>query len=111
MGHITKRVLQLQDEERRRFARDLHDSIGQLLAIMSMNLAAFEREKLSVDGIRLLMDSKQILEQLSREVRTISHVLHPPMLDEAGLGAALRIYAEGFSKRSKIIAHVQVPEG
>ena len=110
LRHITTRLLQLQDEERRRFARDLHDSIGQLLAIMSMNLAAFEREKLSVDGIRLLMDSKQIIEQLSREVRTISHLLHPPMLDEAGLGAALRIYAEGFSKRSKIIAHVQVPE-
>jgi signal transduction histidine kinase len=75
-----------------------------------MNLAAFEREKLSADGSRLLTDSKQIIEQLSREVRTISHLLHPPMLDEAGLGAALRIYAEVFSKRSKIVVDVQVPQ-
>jgi signal transduction histidine kinase len=109
LRHVTTRLLQLQDEERRRFARDLHDSIGQLLAVISMNLAAFEKEKLSADGSRLLTDSQQLIEQLSREVRTISHLLHPPMLDEAGLGPALRIYAEGFSKRSKIKVDVQVP--
>ena len=110
LRHVTTRLLTLQDEERRRFARDLHDSVGQLLAVMSMNLAAFEREKLSADGVRLLTDSTQIIEQLSREVRTISHLLHPTMLDEAGLGAALRIYAEGFSRRSKIMVDVQVPQ-
>jgi signal transduction histidine kinase len=110
LGLITTRMLQLQDAERRRFARDLHDSIGQLLAIISMNLAAFEKEKLSANGSRLLTDNKQLVEQLSREVRTISHLLHPPMLDEAGLGVALRIYAEGFSKRSNIMVDVQVPE-
>jgi signal transduction histidine kinase len=109
LRHVTTRLLQLQDEERRRFARDLHDSIGQLLAVISMNLAAFEKENLSADGSRLLTDSQQLIEQLSREVRTISHLLHPPMLDEAGLGPALRIYAEGFSKRSKIKVDVQVP--
>jgi signal transduction histidine kinase len=75
-----------------------------------MNIAAFERkEKLTMDGTRLLKDSKQLIEQLSGDVRTISHLLHPPMLDEAGLGAALRIYVDGFSKRSGIEADVLVP--
>ncbi|HEY4817211.1 MAG TPA: histidine kinase, partial [Candidatus Acidoferrum sp.] len=110
LRQLTASVLNVQDEERRRFARDLHDSVGQVLAVIGMNLAAFgKREKLTTDGIRLLTDSKQLIEQLSGEVRTISHLLHPPMLDEAGLGAALRIYVEGFSKRSGIAADVLVP--
>lgn len=110
LRQLTTSVLQLQDLERRRFARDLHDSVGQMLAVIGMNLAGFEkREKLTAEGARLLADSKQLIEQLSGEVRTISHLLHPPMLDEAGLGAALRIYVEGFSKRSGISAEVLVP--
>ena len=111
LRHLTTSVLQLQDVERRRFARELHDSVGQMLAVISMNLAGFERrEKLTSDGVGLLTDSRQLVEQLSAEVRTISHLLHPPMLDEAGLGAALRIYVEGFSKRSGIAADVLVPQ-
>lgn len=110
LRQLTTSLMQLQDVERRRFARDLHDSVGQLLAVIGMNLAGFEkREKLTTDGMRLLTDSKQLIEQLSGDVRTISHLLHPPMLDEAGLGAALRIYVEGFSKRSGIVADVMVP--
>jgi signal transduction histidine kinase len=81
-----------------------------MLAVIGMNLGGFEkRETLTTDGRRLLTDSMQLIEQLSAEVRTISHLLHPPMLDEAGLGAALRIYVEGFSKRSGIAADVLVP--
>jgi len=110
LRQLTTSMLHLQDAERRRFARDLHDSVGQLLAVIAMNLAGFEkRETLTMDGVRLLTDSRQLIEQLSAEVRTISHLLHPPMLDEAGLGAALRIYVEGFSKRSGIAADVLVP--
>jgi signal transduction histidine kinase len=110
LRQLTTSVLLLQDAERRRFARDLHDSVGQLLVVIGMNMAAFERkEKLTTDGARLLKDSKQLIEQLSGDVRTISHLLHPPMLDEAGLGAALRIYVDGFSKRSGIEADVLVP--
>jgi signal transduction histidine kinase len=110
LRQLTTSMLQLQDAERRRFARELHDSVGQMLAVIGMNLAGFEkRETLTTDGLRLLTDSRELIEQLSAEVRTISHLLHPPMLDEAGLGAALRIYVEGFSKRSGIAADVLVP--
>lgn len=110
LRQLTTSLLQLQDVERRRFARDLHDSVGQVLAVLGMNVACVEnREKLTPDGTRLLTDSKHLIEQLTGEVRTISHLLHPPLLDEAGLGAALTIYVEGFSKRSGIAADVVVP--
>ena len=110
LQELTTGLLHLQDEERRRFARELHDSVGQLLAVIGMNLVSFDEERLSVDGVRVLLDTKQIVEQISNETRTISHLLHPPLLDEAGLGAALRIYVQGFSERSKIAARLDVPK-
>jgi signal transduction histidine kinase len=110
LRELTSSILHLQDEERRRFARDLHDSVGQLLAVIGMNLASFDRENLTTGAVQLLSESKQLIEQILTEIRTISHLLHPPLLDEAGLGAALRIYVEGFSQRSRIVADLQVPE-
>ena len=110
LRELTSGLLHMQDAERRRFARELHDSVGQLLAVIGMNLASFDREHLGADAVRLLTDTKQIVEQISKEIRTISHLLHPPFLDEAGLGAALRIYVQGFSERSKIAARLDVPK-
>jgi signal transduction histidine kinase len=110
LRELTRSLMHLQDEERRRLARDLHDSAGQLLAVIGMNLSSFDRENLTPSGGRLLRDSQQLVEQISKEIRTISHLLHPPLLDEAGLGPALRIYVEGFSRRSKIRADLQVPD-
>lgn len=110
LRELTTSILHMQDEERRRFARDLHDSVGQLLAVIGMNLASFEGENLTTGAVQLLSESNQLIEQISKEIRTISHLLHPPLLDEAGLGAALRIYVEGFSQRSKLAADLQVPE-
>lgn len=107
---LTGSLLHLQDIERRRFARELHDSVGQLLAVINMNLTAFDRENLTPDGARILNDIKQTVEQIIREIRTISHLLHPPLLDEAGLKAALRIYVEGFSERSGLSADLEVEE-
>jgi signal transduction histidine kinase len=107
---LTRSMMHLQDDERRRLARDLHDSVGQLLAVIGMNLTSFEYENPSPDAARLLRESQQLVEQISTEIRTISHLLHPPLLDEAGLGAALRIYVEGFSQRSKVAAKLEVPE-
>src|ERR1700756_1711142 len=75
-----------------------------------MNLASFDQENLTTGAVQLLSESKQLIEQILTETRTISHLMHPPLLDEAGLGAALRIYVEGFSQRSKIVADLQVPE-
>ena len=110
LSELTRSLMHLQDDERRRFARDLHDSVGQLLAVISMNLTSFEGENLTPDAMRLLRDSEQFVEQISNEIRTISHLLHPPLLDEAGLGAALRIYVQGFSQRSKIAAKLDAPK-
>ena len=87
-----------------------HDSVGQLLSVINMNLTSFDHENLTPDAVHLLNDSKELVEQIIREIRTISHLLHPPLLDEAGLGAALRIYVEGFGERSGIAADLQVEE-
>jgi len=88
---LSARLLQIQDEERRRIARELHDSVGQMLAAVSMNMAhvTHEARSLSPDAIRRSKTCRA-LEQLSSEIRTISHLLHPPLLDEVGLQSALQ---------------------
>jgi PAS domain S-box-containing protein len=109
---LSARLLQIQDEERRRIARELHDSVGQMLAAVSMNMVHVHREAdvLSPEAGKALEDSTGLLEQLSAEIRTISHLLHPPLLDEVGLQSALQWYIEGFSERSKINVDLQLPE-
>ena len=109
LRELTSSLMHLQDEERRRFARELHDSVGQLLAVIGMNLASFEGENLTPDAARLLNDSQRLAEEISTQIRTISHLLHPPLLDEAGLGAALHTYVDGFSQRSKLDARLDIP--
>ena len=101
---LSGRLLQAQDEERRRIARELHDSAGQLLTALNMNLVPIqsEAEKLGPVCVRAVNESLELVEQLSKELRTISHLLHPPMLDEAGLEFALQWYVEGFAERSNI---------
>ena len=101
---MNARLLRLQDEERRRIARELHDSAGQLLAALSMNLVPLESKlgELSSDLGRPITDSIFLVDELSRQLRTMSHLLHPPLLDEAGLAAALAWYVDGFAERSKI---------
>jgi signal transduction histidine kinase len=101
---LSGRLMQLQDEERRRIARELHDSSGQALAALSMCLSMVEREsdKLSQRAGRNLSDATRLVRELSQELRTISHLLHPPLLDEAGLESALRWFVEGFAQRSGI---------
>ena len=100
---LSARLLQLQDEERRRFARELHDSVGQSLAGLTLNLSAVrtEIERLAKTA-NAVSESEAMVQEMSKEVRTISYLLHPPMLDEAGLASALRWYVEGFTQRSKI---------
>ena len=110
LRELTAGLLHMQDMERRRFARELRDSVGQLLTVINMNLSAFDQENLSPKAVHLLGDSRELVEQIIREIRTISHLLHPPLLDEAGLGAALRIYVEGFGQRSGIVADLKVEE-
>lgn len=101
---LSGRLLQMQDEERRRIARALHDSLGQIAAALSMNLTIVndEVQQLSPKGTAAVTDSSALLQDLSREIRTISHLLHPPLLDEVGLSSALQWFVDGFAQRSGI---------
>jgi PAS domain S-box-containing protein len=101
----------MQDEERRRLARELHDSVGQTLAALSMNIGIVQAQshKLDASGARAVLDNAGLVEHASREIRTISHLLHPPLLDVAGLTSALRWYVDGFSERSNIKVNVEIP--
>ena len=110
---IVARLQQVQDGERRRLARELHDSVGQLLASIAMNIARVraESDKLSPEVAELVIQNGSMVDEITNEIRTISHLLHPPLLDEMGLPLALRWYIDGFMERSKIRATVEVPDG
>ena len=107
---LNARMTALQDEERRRIARELHDSVGQLLAAICMNNASVETEshKLSPSAAKRVAENDAMVKEISRQIRTISHLLHPPLLDEAGLASALQWYVDGFSDRSKIDAKLEM---
>ena len=101
---LSIRLLQAQDEERRRISRELHDSTGQLLVALNMNLARLKSELVepSPETDRLLEDTGSVVEEMSRQLRTMSYLLHPPLLDEAGLASALKWYVDGFAHRSNV---------
>jgi signal transduction histidine kinase len=111
LRELTARLMQLQDEERRRIARELHDSVGQTLAALTMNLTTVSAdiERLGRTA-KTVSDSLALAEEMHKEVRTVSYLLHPPLLDEAGLVSALRWYVEGFSQRSKIRVQLEIPD-
>jgi PAS domain S-box-containing protein len=107
---FASRLQNLQDEERRRLARELHDSVGQTLAALSMNIAVIQAQSHQLDSVaaRAVSENAQLVDQVSREIRTVSHLLHPPLLDVAGLTSALRWYADGFAERSNIKVDVEI---
>jgi signal transduction histidine kinase len=107
LRHLSADLMRVQDDERRKIARELHDSVGQYLAALKMNLARL-RECLPNGDARVLADSEDVVDQCLSETRTISHLLHPPLLDESGLPSASRWYLEGFSKRSGIEVELQI---
>ena len=108
---LSGRLLQMRDDERRRIARELHDSVGQMLAALSMNLSTVRNDMLQIaKAASTLTDSESLVQEMVTEVRTISHLLHPPLLDEAGLSSALRWYVDGFSQRSGIKVELDMPE-
>src|SRR5579862_1670235 len=107
---FSSQLVRLQDEERRRIGRELHDSTAQELTAVATNLALVQQR---IDGHdlvteNLLADSQAIIEQCHREVRTISYLLHPPLLDELGLADAIGEYSDGFTKRSSIATRVEI---
>jgi len=109
---LTGRLLRTQDEERRHMARELHDHAGQTLVALGMNLAALQSAAAGQDPklATLATESQQLSDDLSKELRTLSYLLHPPLLDEVGLNSALRWYVDGFSERSKIKVDLELPE-
>ncbi len=109
---LSGRILHAQDEERRRIARELHDSLGQYLTSLKINIDVLKSAGMPIppdERISMLSASSEMLEQCLQEVRTISHLLHPPLLDEAGLVSAVHCFIDGFSKRSGVRTTVSLP--
>ena len=109
---FTGQLLAAQDAERRRLARELHDSAGQMVAALQMQLTPLKADagKLSPKLASGITESLAIVQQLSQELRTVSYLLHPPLLDELGLPSALRWYIGGFAERSKIDVQLELAE-
>jgi signal transduction histidine kinase len=112
LRELSIRLFKMQDDERRHIARELHDSIGQLLAAITMNQSVISREaeKLSPAATKAFNENNVMVEEILRGIRTISHLLHPPLLDEAGLPSALRWYVEEFGQRSGIDVKLECSE-
>ena len=111
LRELSTRILQAQDEERRRIARELHDGAGQLLAALGMeayNLAQ-ESDRLSSRAASSLTNIESLVKQMTKDIRTMSHLLYPPLLDEVGLRSALTDYVKGFSERSGIEVSLDLP--
>lgn len=106
---LSARILTLQDEERRRLGRELHDSAGQLLAALHINLGVIAQRTANDPNLSpIVADSAALADQVISEIRTLSYLLHPPMLDETGLASAVEWYALGFSERSKIAVELDI---
>jgi two-component system NarL family sensor kinase len=109
---LSLTVLRLQDQDRRRFARDLHDTAGQTLTALKMTLSALEM-KVKHDPLtdELFTDLNGLADQALQDIRTTSHLLHPPLLDESGFASAASWYVKGFNQRSSIQVNLQLPDG
>lgn len=111
LRQLSWRLLQTQDEERRRLARELHDSTAQTVVALAMNLSLLTQNGAALPEERraaLLADSLALAGDTVRELRTQSYLLHPPLLDERGLNAALRWFVQGFTERSGIAVEIEI---
>ena len=104
---LSSRLMHVQDEERRRIARELHDSLGQYLAAAKINLEVLSAGKNNGNGH--LHEAQHLIDRAISDIRTLSHLLHPPLLEEAGFGSAARWFVEGFGRRSGIAARLRMP--
>jgi signal transduction histidine kinase len=110
LSRLTDELLRTQDEERRRLARELHDTTAQKLSALSMNLsyAVSHSDALAGKAVAALHDSLNLADLCAQEIRTLSYLLHPPELDLFGLRGAINEFVEGFSRRSGIVVHFEV---
>jgi PAS domain S-box-containing protein len=111
LRELSARVLRSQDEERRRIARELHDSTAQTLSAMALNFALLRRQGslTSPKAAALIAESQALANQAAEEIRNLSHLLHPPDLDAIGLLPALRWYAARFSERTRVRVELDLP--
>lgn len=109
LRELTIRLQRTQDEERRRMSRELHDSAGQLVVALTMNVESMVRNvERKSPLLKSLDEQNELLQQLSKEIRTISYLLHPPLLDETGLVGAIEWYIKGLKERSGLDIELKV---
>jgi PAS domain S-box-containing protein len=111
LRELSSRLQQTQDDERRRIARELHDSAGQVITVLGMNLASIAQgvgRNAKFD--RAIEESRELVQQLSKEIRTLSYLLHPPLLDENGLPGAIQWCVEGLAERSSLKCELKIPK-
>jgi signal transduction histidine kinase len=105
---LSARIIVVQDEERRRIGRALHDSLSQYLAALKINLGRLQTQ--GGLGAALTSECSDLVDQCLIETRTVSHLLHPPLLDELGFCSATRLFVEGFSRRSGLAVTLELPD-
>jgi signal transduction histidine kinase len=107
LQNLSLRLLKVQDEERRKLSRDLHDTTGQTLAALKMSVALLQANcKEDVGKTELASEVEQLADRAIEEIRTMSYLLHPPLLDEVGFACAAEWYVEGFAKRSGVTVNM-----
>ena len=112
LRELSLSVLRIQDDERRRVARDLHDTVGQTLTALKITLSTLENKVARYPQTAdFFPELNGLADQALQEIRTTSYLLHPPLLDEAGFAAAAAWYVDGFNKRSPIQVRIELPEG
>ena len=113
LRQLSTRLLQLQDEERRHVGRELHDVLAQSVMAVNLDLARVARSPVPLDkqAKHALADARSMLAEMSREIRTLSYTLHPPVLDELGLVSAIQEFSTGFSERSGITLEAEIEAG
>lgn len=109
---LSGRLLESQDHERRHIARELHDSAGQTLAALGMQLGKIsaDAKKNPAQLAKDVQGAEELVRHLSNEIRTTSYLLHPPLLDEAGISSALSWYVQGLAERSSLAIDLKVPD-
>lgn len=111
LRRLSVRLMTLQDEERRRIARELHDTTGQTLAALKMTVSLLQQAgPVASDLPRLLDEINTLADGALQEIRTTSYLLHPPLLDESGIALAAQWLVEGFAKRSGVRVHCDIPQ-
>ncbi len=108
LRRLSVRLMTTQDEERRRIARDLHDGLGQELAVAKMVLGKAFQQNVADSERQVCIEASEIVDRAIQQVRSMSHLLHPPLLDEVGLLSALRWYLEGLTERSGVETSLDV---